>query len=104
MALEPCDPAGPRAERECNHDSLIPDDSGGGGMRRRPLPRPGRSARYNPWHREPGEFHKMDSEETASSLPQFIELIADHRDRWFSREPTWGPWFRGHQCSKWNLH
>src|SRR6266852_2663691 len=45
----------------------------------------------------------MESEDTAKSLSHFIELVAVFRDRWFSREPTWGPWFRGHQSSKWNL-
>jgi hypothetical protein len=31
----------------------------------------------------------------ADDIPEFLRLIAQFTDLWFSNEPTWGPWFRG---------
>lgn len=39
----------------------------------------------------------------AGDLSEFLRIAMQHRDRWFPDEPTWGPWFRGHRCSKWKL-
>jgi hypothetical protein len=39
----------------------------------------------------------------ADSVEAFLKLVADFTDSWFSKEPTWGPWFRGHTDSSWQL-
>lgn len=45
----------------------------------------------------------MENKYVARSLSDFTEMVAVFRERWFPREPTWGPWFRGHRSTEWVL-
>jgi FRG domain len=40
---------------------------------------------------------------TVTSIAQLMGLAVRLRDRWFPKEPSWGPWFRGHTCVDWKL-
>jgi hypothetical protein len=32
---------------------------------------------------------------TASNIPEFLEIVEKVAREWFTKEKTWGPWFRG---------
>jgi hypothetical protein len=40
---------------------------------------------------------------TAADVSTFVTLVAQIRDKWFPNKPTWGPWFRGHRRSDYEL-
>jgi len=40
---------------------------------------------------------------TASNIPEFLEIVEKVAREWFTKEKTWGPWFRGQLNSNWPL-
>jgi hypothetical protein len=43
------------------------------------------------------------AEVAAKNVSELMDLSVQLRNEWFPREPSWGPWFRGHTCSNWTL-
>lgn len=41
--------------------------------------------------------------EVVKSIPEFLSLVKELTERWFPREKTWGPWFRGQANCEWPL-
>ena len=39
----------------------------------------------------------------ANTVSEFLTLVQDLASGWFSREVTWGPWFRGQSDARWGL-
>jgi FRG domain len=39
----------------------------------------------------------------ANNVSELIAVASKLRGEWFSQEPSWGPWFRGHACADWKL-
>lgn len=40
---------------------------------------------------------------TVSSIPEFLGIVESCTKEWFTKEKTWGPWFRGQTNSNWSL-
>lgn len=40
---------------------------------------------------------------TVISIPEYLSLVEQCTDEWFSKEKTWGPWFRGQSQADWLL-
>jgi hypothetical protein len=40
---------------------------------------------------------------TVTTIPGFLAIVEKLTDRWFDREKTWGPWFRGQNSARWKL-
>ena len=38
-----------------------------------------------------------------NDIAEFIEAVSRLKRNWFSKEPNWGPWFRGHAQADWKL-
>jgi FRG domain len=46
----------------------------------------------------------MDKQQfTVTNVPDFLALAMKFTKQWFSDEKNWGPWFRGHADSTWEL-
>jgi len=39
----------------------------------------------------------------AEDIHNFIDLATTARNKWYSNEASWGPWFRGHKCASFDL-
>ena len=40
---------------------------------------------------------------TINNIAECVALAAELKHEWFPHEPTWGPWFRGHNNGAWKL-
>jgi len=38
-----------------------------------------------------------------ASISEFLGLVEKYTKEWFTKEKTWGPWFRGQTNSEWAL-
>jgi hypothetical protein len=39
----------------------------------------------------------------ASNVSELMAIAGKLKREWFSQEPSWGPWFRGHASADWKL-
>jgi hypothetical protein len=44
-----------------------------------------------------------DTAERVESIPAFLEVVKAYTKKWFKKETTWGPWFRGQSNASWSL-
>src|SRR5215467_890157 len=44
-----------------------------------------------------------DQDHTVASIPEFLEIVEKYTKKWFKKEKTWGPWFRGQSNAGWSL-
>jgi hypothetical protein len=48
-----------------------------------------------------GDSRGMVEMSTISNIAECVALATQLKRDWFSHEPTWGPWFRGHRDVAW---